>query len=425
MEHGNVTGNLQISGSLRGLHHSETLLINERSSDMAKAGHVHRFGFGQSPFPVPDKLTAALGKHAHAKDYAPVQGRIDLRTAVADFHRSTDLVDWQPERTIIGPGSKLLIYSILAAFETAEVLLLSPSWVSYEPQALLAGHRVNRLQTRAEDFWTVNPDDLRRFCRHRRHPDRPLILILNTPGNPSGTHHDLAHLSDLVPVLREFGVLVISDEIYGMLHHRGEHHSLARVYPEGTLVTGGLSKWCGAGGWRLGIMQVPEALSSSLMPALLGVASETWSCVASPVQLAAREAYDFDNRMSGFVSRQRQVLSLFGQQAAATLNALDIHTQPPTGGFYLFPDFGAWRAVLAKQGITTSSQLCDRLLGEARVALLPGSAFGMPAEHLSTRLAYVNFDGTAALDEMADLTALFKPIGEGIAAIGNWLQALK
>ena len=263
---------MSIDAFLRPISHSETLLINERSDRIAASRQVHRFGFGQSPFPVPAGVTEVLRRYAHEKAYLPVQGLLSLREAVVGFHRQQDGVDWQPERVLIGPGSKLLIYAVMAAFTRAEVLLVSPSWVSYEPQALLAGHKVSRLQSDAAKEWRLTPMMLERFCLARENPELPLILVLNYPGNPSGTTYSEAQLQDLAAVMRRHKVLVISDEIYGMLHHDGDHRSLASYYPEGSLVTGGLSKWCGAGGWRLGILHVPAALAGSLMPRLLGVA---------------------------------------------------------------------------------------------------------------------------------------------------------
>lgn len=414
---------MSIDAYLRPINHSETLLINERSDQLAASRQVYRFGFGQSPFPVPAGVTELLRLHAQEKAYLPVQGLRSLREAVAGFHRQQDSVDWQPERVLVGPGSKLLIYAVMAAFTRAEVLLVSPSWVSYEPQARLAGHRVSRLQADAASEWRLTPEMLEAFCLTRDDPELPLLLVLNYPGNPSGTTYSEAQLQALAEVMRRHQVLVISDEIYGMLHHQGAHRSLARYYPEGTLVTGGLSKWCGAGGWRLGVLHVPQTLADNLLPRLLGVASETWSCVAAPIQQAAVEAYRFGPEVEAYVQRERQILSALGRQAAVLLNEAGVLTAQPEGGFYLFPDFAPWREALAAAGITTSEQLCGRLLQEAGVALLPGTAFGMPEDELVARLSYVNFDGAAALQaDEAELAQILQPVLDGLTAITGWLR---
>jgi aspartate aminotransferase len=103
------------------------------------------------------------------------------------------------------------------------------------------------------------------------------------------------------------------------------------------------------------------------------------------------------------------------------LNEAGVATASPEGGFYLFPDFAAWRDQLARRGIHGSDQLCTALLEEAGVALLPGTAFGMPAQELVARLSYVNFDGDLALQPDADLEQVAQPVLEGIGAINHWL----
>ncbi|WP_240753992.1 pyridoxal phosphate-dependent aminotransferase [Natronospirillum operosum] len=416
-----MTPELTLAPHLRSLPHSETLRINERCERLALHRPVVRFGFGQSPFPVPDRLQRALAEHAHEKAYAPVQGLAELRTAVADFHRREDSVDWHADRVLIGPGSKLLIYAALAAFREAHVFLTSPSWVSYAPQAQLAGHQVTRLASRAENQWRLQPEDLAAACRTVS-TALPRILILNFPNNPAGSSYEEAHLQALAEVARQHEVLVISDEIYGRLHHQGAHSSFAEYYPEGTLVTGGLSKWCGAGGWRLGILHIPEALEATLKPILLGVASETWSCVSTPIQRAAVAAYSGHPEIEQFVARQRTVLGHIGRAATERLNNMEVRTAFPEGGFYLFPDFELWRPALAARGIRTAAELCEHLLAEAGVALLPGSAFGMPADQLTTRLSYVNIDGAAALDASTDLDTIAEPVLQGIELIHGWLR---
>lgn len=416
-----MTPELTLAPHLRRLPHSETLRINERSDQLSQHRYVVRFGFGQSPFPVPERLQHALAEHAHEKSYAPVQGLPELRSAVAAFHAREDNVDWSADRVLIGPGSKLLIYAALAAFEQAEVLLVSPSWVSYDPQARLAGHPVHRIKTSADNEWRLTPEDLERTCAE--HSSRvPRILIFNYPNNPTGISYDPTALEALAAVARRHNLLVVSDEIYGRLDHQGSHRSFAQFYPEGTLVTGGLSKWCGAGGWRLGIMHIPEAIADTLTPSLLGVASETWSCVATPIQFAAITAYEGHADVEDYLRQQRAILADLGQRCAERLNAADVITALPQGGFYLFPNFEAWRASLATRGITTASELCDRLLAEAGVALLPGSAFGMPPEQLTARLSYVNFDGARALAAKESLEDIFAPVLQGIDALCAWLE---
>lgn len=402
---------------------SDTLLINEQSRLLEAGGRrIFKFGFGQSPFPVFSPAVETLAKHAADKAYLPVQGLAALRERVAAFHSEVDGAEWDARRVIIAPGSKLLLFTLMKALPEADILIPAPSWVSYAPQARMAGQRAVCLEASFDTRWQITPEQLETHCQTE--PERLKVLILNAPGNPTGLSPDVAVQQRLAEVARRHGVLVLADEIYGMLHHRGEHRAFALDYPEGTVTTSGLSKWCGAGGWRLGVMHLPTALGDELLARILGVASETWSSVASPIQEAAITAYTLTPELETYVQRQRDLLSELGQWCAEKLNAENVRTHAPDGGFYLFPDFEAYRQRLAARGITTSAQLTARLLDEAGVALLPGSAFGCEPSQLTVRLAYVDFDGAALLESQGAALdqPMIMPIIEGIEAILEWLN---
>ncbi|GHB07579.1 pyridoxal phosphate-dependent aminotransferase [Modicisalibacter luteus] len=402
---------------------SDTLLINEQSRLLEAEGkRVYKFGFGQSPFPVFAPAVAALADHASDKDYLPVQGLPALRSRVSAFYSDVDGTSWEASRVVVGPGSKLLLFALMKALPEADILIPAPSWVSYAPQARMAGQRAVHLDASFETRWQATAAQLEAYCHAE--PDRLKVLIYNAPGNPTGLAPTPDEQERLADVARRYGVLVLADEIYGLLHHRGGHRAFARNYPEGTVTTGGLSKWCGAGGWRLGVMHVPAALGSELFSRVLGIASETWSSVASPIQQAAITAYTRTDALDAYLQRQRVVLLEIGQWCATRLNEADIRTHAPDGGFYLFPDFEAHRQALAARGITTSAELTRRLLEEAGVALLPGSAFGCDPGQLTVRLAYVDFDGAALLQSDASVMdhEAARMVVEGIKAIVGWLQ---
>ena len=163
----------------------------------------------------------------------------------------------------------------------------------------------------------------------------------------------------LADVARRHGLLVLSDEIYGELDHAGSHVSLARYYPEGTIVTGGLSKWCGAGGWRLGNAVFPRGLRW-LLDAVASLASETYSTAAAPIQRAAITAFSGGGDLDQYLTRQRRVLAAVGQAITRALIGGGVDVVAPDGGFYLFPDFGRHRPQLEARGISTGGQLCER-----------------------------------------------------------------
>jgi len=390
--------NQRRSGSLnlnvRGLSYSATLAINERSDALRQQGRrIYKLGLGQSPFPVPTEVVNALKLHAHEKDYLPVAGLPALREAVAEFHRRKDEVNTQADGVLVGPGSKELMFLLQLAFY-GELLVSSPAWVSYVPQAKILGRNVTIVPTSFAERWRVTPARLFALCQ--ADADRPRILVLNYPGNPEGGSYTADELQELAEVARRFGVIVLSDEIYGQLHHTGGHVSIAQFYPESTIISSGLSKWCGAGGWRLGTFTFPPDLAW-LIEAMAAVASETYSSVSAPIQYAAVLAFRGGITIERYLWHARRILAALGQHCAAELQQAGIRVHVPVGAFYLFPDFSPLAEPLAKRGIHDSVTLCERLLEDTGVAILPGAVFHRPAEELTARLAYVGFDGVKAL----------------------------
>jgi len=356
---------------------------------------VINFGLGQSPFPVPRTVVQALKLHAHEKDYLPVRGLQTLREAVAGFHQRQDHVKADPNLVLVGPGSKELMFLLQVAFY-GELILPSPCWVSYGPQARILGNQIRILPTCYDDRWKLSAQLLESFLYAEHDDSRPRILILNYPANPDGLTYNADELQAIACVADKFGVVVLSDEIYGQLNHKGRHVSIARYYPQGTIISSGLSKWCGAGGWRLGTMTFPPALDW-LLEAMAFVASETYTSVSAPIQHAAVHAFKGSLEIERYLRNTRRILSALGRRAHAILTEAKIRVHKPEGAFYLFLDFEYYREKLARRGVFDSVSLCERLLAEPMVAVLSGSVFERPVQELTARLAYVNFDGRTAL----------------------------
>jgi aspartate aminotransferase len=426
-----VTPNVQISLNVRGLAQSSTLAINEHSARLQREGRrVFRMGLGQSPFPVPHAVVETLQANAHQKDYLPVRGLDALREAVATYHSRSIGIDRSRDDVLIGPGSKELLFILQLTFY-GDLLVPSPSWVSYAPQAAIAGRQHRWIETRRENGWRLQPEDLEAVCRDD--PNRPRILILNYPSNPLGVTYGADELRALARVARRYGLVVLSDEIYGELHHRGQHRSIAEWYPEGTIVSGGLSKWCGAGGWRLGTFTFPPELRW-VLDTMAVVASESYTTVSAPIQYAAIRAFDGGPDIDLYLQRSRRVLRQIGPAIASRLRAAGCDVDDPQGGFYLFPDLSPLRERLGAHGIHDARLLCERLLEDTGVAVLPGSDFGRSPSELSLRLAYVNFDGAAALDGVAALgdDAVADPafldrhcaeLMTGVERMARWLES--
>lgn len=392
----NLRKRVSLNINVRGVEPSATLAINERCKLLESQGvRVRNLGLGQSPFPVPTPVVNALRLYASEKDYLPVKGLPALKEAVAEFHRKKDGVTASAENVIVGPGSKELMF-LLQLVYYGEIIVPTPAWVSYVPQAQILGKRVRLLHTTFEEKWHITSERLARFLESERDVYRPRILVLNYPGNPDGVTYTAEELEEIARIAREYEVILLSDEIYGQLHHRGEHVSVARYYPEGTIISSGLSKWCGAGGWRLGTFTFPPDLDW-LLEAMATVASETYTSVSAPIQFAAVHAFRGGIAMERYLWHARRILSALGSEFYEIASNAGIRVHAPEGGFYLFLDFSPLAEELSRRGIRDGATLCERLLAEKGVATLPGSAFGRPSRELSARIAYVNFDGSKAL----------------------------
>lgn len=415
--------NTNIDNYLRESKHSETLLINQLSlTRVEQQQQVFKFGFGQSPFPVPEQITQVLAKAAHRKEYMPVQGYLPLRQAICDFHQYQEQKNWQADNIIIGAGSKILLFCVMAAFEKAEIVLPAPSWVSYEPQGKIAGHKVTWITTNFNDKWHLTPEQLEAFCQARENSEIPLILVFNYPSNPTGQSYSRKQLSALADVMKKHNIIVIADEIYSLLSYQKNYATLDEFYPEGCIVSSGLSKWCGAGGWRLGFMHIPPQLNN-LLKTVIGVASETYSCAPSPIQIAATQAYLDTELADSFLAKQVKLLNDISQFCTNELTKIGVNVHAAKGGFYLFPEFSRFTTKLANRGIKTSAELTSALMAETGVALLPGSAFGMPEHSLTTRLAFVDFDGEQIFTR-TEQDYDFDRVKEGIKQLCLWLLAL-
>ena len=384
-----------INLNVRGIQPSSTLRINELSNQLRSEGKdIIKLGLGQSPFPVPERVVNALKEHAHEKDYLPVKGLKGLRQAIAGYINRAERMRCTREDVLIGPGSKELLFILQLAYY-GDLLIPRPSWVSYAPQARIIGRSVHWLPTHAENNWQLTAEELDIICRDD--PSRPRILILNYPSNPTGCTYTDDQLLAIANVARKYNLILLSDEIYGEVHFEGRHKSIARYYPEGTIISTGMSKWLGAGGWRLGTFIFPPELRP-LQDAMAIIASETFTSTSAPIQHAAITAFDGGEDIDEYLKQSRRVLKVVGEYMYSRLSAMGAVVRKPEGAFYLFPDFSAFSEKLARKDIKTSQAFCTALLEDTGVAILPSSDFGFVPDHMGARLAFVDFDGTQALE---------------------------
>lgn len=381
---------LQLASTTRQFAPSATLAMNELVAQRRAAGRetIH-LGFGEATFPLHPLLRTALAEAATHTAYAPVAGIPALRKVIAAYLSRTRELSYSSEHIIVAPGSKPLLYSLLHILE-GDVLLPVPSWVSYAPQARLAGRRVFNVQTDPRDFHRLTPQSLdAALALARKEGANPRILIVNSPSNPTGSMFDIADVEALAAWARGESITIISDEIYAELAHGWRPHvSPARFYPEGCIVTGGLSKAFSAGGWRIGYAALPPTTQGAQVArALRTLASEVWSAAATPMQDAAVVAFTPNAELETYVKRSARIHAHVTYRLYTTLTQLGVPCPRPAGAFYLYPDFAPWQAALAEKSVNTGEELARYLLNEWDIATLPGVVFGEEPTALRLRLA--------------------------------------
>lgn len=248
-----IKGPLGLTEAASAIATSPTLAINEAVAKRRAEGQdIIHLGFGEASFPLHPLLQTALTEAAKHTAYTPVPGIPTLREAVASYLTRTRQLTCSPEQIAVGPGRKPLLYALLQVLE-GDLLLPVPSWVSYAPQAKLAGRKVIDVETDPTDHHRITPQKLTEALdAARTNGTDPRILLVNTPSNPTGSMFTYDDAEAIACWAREAGITLISDEIYAELAHGWrEHISPAYFYPEGTIVTGGLSKAFSAGGGRL------------------------------------------------------------------------------------------------------------------------------------------------------------------------------
>ena len=403
---------------VKDLKPSSTLLINETSRKLEEQGKkIYKFGFGQSPFKVPEDVVRELKNNAHQNKYLPMQGLSELRNAVAKYTSKKKNYDYKSENVIIGPGSKELMFLLHVIFD-GEIILPAPSWVSYAPQAILGRNKAQILQTKRENNWFPTASEIEEIVLKDK--NKNYLLFLNSPNNPSGQICE--NLEEIASIVEKYNLIILSDEIYSELSFMDNYKSISNFCPEKTIISTGLSKWCGAGGWRLGYFLVPDSLIE-IKNMINVLASETFSAVSAPIQYAAIKAYEQDH--SKYINKSKNILGAIGNYVYENLRSNKVLINKPQGGFYLMPEF-------LNKKFNSSSEMCDSILNDTGVALLPGSDFGFEQTKMLARLSFTDFDGQEFMNKIEDNQNIdndeinkFAPkIVEGVDKLKKWSESI-
>ena len=405
-----------IKNKIKNLDLSATLEINEISKNLEKDGKtIIKFGFGQSPFPVPDIIVEELKKNAHQKSYLPIQGLQDLRESISSYESKKKNINISSEQVIVGPGSKELMFLLHISFD-GDIILPTPSWVSYKPQSIIADNKFHWIESFSENNWYPTPESIEKLANKNK--EKNYLLILNSPNNPSG--QVCKNIKEISEIIKKYNMIVLSDEIYSELTFNESYESIANFCPENVIVSNGLSKWCGAGGWRLGYFIIPNKLNK-LKNSMKVLASETFSAVSAPIQFAAVSAFKDDHK--NYILKSKKILKGIGEYIYNNLKSNNVMMNKPMGGFYLMPEF-------LNKKFKTSAEMCADILNKKGIAILPGSDFGFSADKMISRLSYTDFDGKNFMSNINldtkvddDLIEKFAPkIIEGTKKLKDWVE---
>ncbi|MGW7683158.1 pyridoxal phosphate-dependent aminotransferase [Kribbella sp. NPDC054772] len=342
----------------------------------ARGREIVHLEIGEPDFDTPAHVIAAAQQALDKgfTHYVPAPGIPELRTAVADFLERTGRLRTTPDRVLITPGAKpIMFFTILALCEEGdEVLYPDPGFPMYASIASFAGAKPVPVPLREENGFAIDPAELRSLVT-----ERTKLLILNSPHNPCGSVSTPEQLAEIAEIAIEHDLVVLSDEVYWALRYDGTHHSVLDFdgMASRTILLDGWSKTFAMTGWRLGFGVFPEPLVEPVTRLMINSVSCT-SAFSQHAAIAALEGPwdDVDRMLAAF--RERRDVIVSGLNAVPGVSCVE-----PEGAFYAFPN-------ITELGMPAAT-LSDRLLDEAGVACLPGTSFGAYGENY-LRFSYAN-----------------------------------
>jgi len=354
---------------------SPTLAINAKAVSMRQAGvDVISFGVGEPDFDTPKHIRdeAVRAMDEGFTRYTAVGGIPELKDAIIEKFRRDNSLSYERDEVMVSCGGKHVLYNLAQALLNPgdEVIIPAPYWVSYPPIVVLAGADPVIVGTGEADDFKLSTESLEAAIT-----PRTKVLILNSPSNPTGSVYTESELEALAEVILKHDIWVVSDEIYEKLIFDDRPFcSIAQVSEEvksKTFVVNGLSKTYAMTGWRIGY----AAGAREIIAGMTKIQSQSTSNPNSIAQKAAVAA------LNGPQDSIQAMLRAFDERRRYLLQRLNgitgVHCNVPGGAFYAFPNFSYYfNAKTEGTTITGSTDLCEYLLTEARVALVPGIAFG-------------------------------------------------
>ncbi|MEP6974183.1 MAG: pyridoxal phosphate-dependent aminotransferase [Spartobacteria bacterium] len=366
---------MEISTRASQLTPSLTLSIDSKAKAMKAEGiDICGFGAGEPDFDTPEhiKQAAIAALEQGFTKYTPSSGLPELRQAISDKFATDNGLEYRPSQVIVSNGAKHSCYNaILATCEPGdEVIIPSPYWVSYPDMVKLAGAEPVIVQTSERNGWKMTAEEFENAMT-----PRTKMVIMNSPGNPSGSVYSREELEAIVEVAAEEDIYILSDEIYEKLIYDGVEHvsiaSLSKAAYDLTITVNGFSKSYAMTGWRLGYMGAPEAIAK----AVDSIQSHSTSNPCSFAQKGAIAALKGDQQPLSDMHDEFDMRRNYMYDRISKI--ANITAVKPQGAFYVLVN-------ISQLGLN-SQNFSDRLLSKANVAVIPGAAFG---DDRTIRLSY-------------------------------------
>ena len=366
---------METATRLKLLTPSLTLAVDSKAKAMKAEGiEVFGFGAGEPDMDTPEHIKAAAitALQQGRTKYTPSAGIPELRQAISQKFLKDNGLDYKSSQVIVSNGAKQSCFNAIAAVvnEGDEVIIPAPYWLSYPEMVRLVGGQPVIVETREENNWKLTAEDFENAMT-----PRTKMIIINSPGNPTGSVYTRDELRALAEVAAEEDIFILSDEIYEKLTYDGaEHISIASVSPEAydlTITVNGFSKAYAMTGWRLGYLAAPEPIAR----AIDSMQSHMTSNACSFAQYGGLAALTGDQQC---VVDMREEFDIRRQYMFERLTQIPgVTAVRPQGAFYVLANIGGL-------GIKSQS-FADRLLSKANVAIVPGIAFG---DDRTVRLSY-------------------------------------
>lgn len=383
-----MSGLFQLSERALSLKPSSTVAVTSRALELRRQGvDVISMSVGEPDFDTPDHVKAAAiaAIESGKTKYTAVNGTPELREAIsAKFARENGL-SYAPDAVTVTSGGKQALFNAFFALLNPgdEVLIPAPYWVSYPEMVALTGAVPVAVPTTPESGFLLNPEEL-----EARVTPRTRMIVLNSPGNPTGAVFPPEVLRAVAAVAQKHNLVIVTDEMYEHLVYDAEQVSIGTFAPEHTLTINGASKAYAMTGWRIGYAGGPKGV----IAAMNALQSQSTSNASSVSQYATLAALSDHAHTAAFVEMARVAYRERRDRIVAGLNALGLRTPTPQGAFYVMADTTPLHA--------DELEAARRILDDARVAVVPGTDFAAPGQ---VRLSYAT--------SMANIEEVLRRIG--------------